>query len=56
MTKKTKIKNAAKNINNRRANSKTQNKTFWGRVWNVICVPFRFIAKVCRKRAWRSVG
>ncbi|MBP3397843.1 MAG: hypothetical protein J6K82_02845 [Alphaproteobacteria bacterium] len=54
MTKKTKIKNAAKNINNRRANSKTQNKTFWGRVWNVICMPFRFIAKVCRK-IWNMI-
>ncbi|MBQ8255826.1 MAG: hypothetical protein IJY99_02575 [Alphaproteobacteria bacterium] len=41
MSKKQKIKIATRRIKNKRS--------FWKRVWNIICWPFRMIAKLCRK-------
>lgn len=56
---KLKMKFAAKRVqkNKKNANKKNSHKrakrtSFWKRVWNIICWPFRMIAKLCR-RFWK---
>ena len=55
MFNKLKMKFAARRVNrNHRARRNTRRNarpTFWGRVWNIICAPFRLIARLC-KRIW----
>ena len=53
---KLKMKFAACRVKANKKNSKakttrknTKRKGFWARVWNVICWPFRMIAKLCRR-------
>ena len=45
MTKSTKIKSATRRVQTKESKS----KRFWTRVWNIICWPFRQLAKLCRK-------
>lgn len=62
MLKKIKMKSAARRVNtaHRRRNTATRARRtttrragFWGRVWNIICAPFRFIGRViARIWAW----
>lgn len=42
----------ARNTNARRAH--TRRPSFWGRVWNIICAPFRAFWRLC-KRVWNWV-
>ena len=53
MFEKTKVKMAARNVKNskratvnRRNTRRNRRSSFWGRVWNIICWPFRQIAKL----------
>lgn len=53
---KLKMKFAARRVKANKKNTKTKTtrknakrKGFWSRVWNVICWPFRMIAKLCRR-------
>ena len=49
MTKKQKINNAKKRVQN----TKEKKQSFLKRVWNILCVPFKFIAKIlCRIWNW----
>lgn len=60
MFKKLKIKRAARRVQSTRRPAHKKNtrrstrRTFWSRVWNIICWPFRMIAKLCR-RFWNWV-
>ncbi len=60
MFKKIKIKRAARRVQNTRKPTtkkntrRTPQRTFWSRVWSIICWPFRMIAKLCR-RLWNWV-
>lgn len=50
MFKELKLKIAARRVGRKTSNSRRRNTrkaaTFWGRVWNVICAPFRLIARI----------
>lgn len=51
MPKKQKIKSATKRVKNTK---KTTKSNFWPRVWNIICWPFRMIARAC-KWVWKKL-
>lgn len=58
MFEKTKMKSAARRVKNtkrtNRRNERNRRPSFWGRVWNVICWPFRQIARFI-KWAWKKI-
>ncbi|MFQ6703249.1 MAG: hypothetical protein ACLRFO_03560 [Alphaproteobacteria bacterium] len=45
------VKANKKSNKGKTARKNTKRKGFWARVWNIICWPFRMIAKLC-KRFW----
>lgn len=54
MFKKLKTKKAARRIKTgemriKKKNNQKKRNGFWSRVWNIICWPFRIIAKLCKK-------
>lgn len=49
MLKKLKVKSAARRVN--RTHRRNRRPSFWRRVWNIICAPFRFIWRLL-KRIW----
>lgn len=57
MLKKLKVKSAGKRVQStKRTNRRSVKKRtgFWSRVWNIICWPFRMIARACRW-LWRKI-
>ena len=53
MPKKQQIKRATKRMQNNKVVKKNNRcGAFWKRVWNVLCAPFRFFVRVC-KRIWK---
>ncbi len=57
MFKELKLKIAARRVERKKARKTVRNKrkstSFWGRIWDIICRPFRFVAKMARKLwAW----
>jgi len=56
MFNKTKVKLAAKQVNNKQKKQENNKRTkFWGRLWNIICAPFRFIKRIIRK-VWNWIS
>lgn len=49
MSKEQKIKGATKRV---QANKKETNKTFWNRFWNIVCKPFKLLARGL-KQLWQ---
>lgn len=43
------VKANKKNTKTKTTRKNTKRKGFWARVWNIICWPFRMIAKLCRR-------
>ena len=43
------VKANKKNTKAKTTRKNTKRKGFWARVWNVICWPFRMVAKLCRR-------